>query len=72
MPEPKWIEIPCTLVKCFQLEEEPELIYVIPLEDHVCAVVHNDAFDLERGKCEILSKKQFSEKYKITFPLWQK
>ena len=60
----KWKEIDGK-VKTFQLDEEPEVIYVIKLRDNEYMVVHEDAYDLHTGKVEFFDKNDLIKRFKI-------
>jgi hypothetical protein len=60
-----WREIKGKNVKCYQLGEEPEVFYVIPLYKDEFLIVHIDAWDYKTGETERLSSEQIKEKYKI-------
>jgi len=62
-----WREINYTKVRTYQLGEEPELIYVIPVgAERYLAVVHDDAYDLDAGKVEIVTPEYLEKVYGIT------
>jgi hypothetical protein len=52
-------------VKVFQLEDEPELIYLIKIRKDEFLVVYNDAYDLKTGQTEFLNSNDLKEKYNI-------
>jgi hypothetical protein len=62
----KWKEIKPSKIKVFQLEEEPEVVYIINIRDSDYMVIHEDGYDLNTGKVEFLTKTKIKEKYHIT------
>ena len=71
-PSNDWVEVPNKNVRKFQLHDEPEIIYVIrtgfSLHDTTTPdyiVVHEDAYQQNLGKTEMLSEKEVFEKYAI-------
>lgn len=59
--EVKWFEI-----KTYQLGEEPEIFHVIPSGNPgLYIVLHDDAYEIDRGKVEFFNKEELEEKYKI-------
>jgi len=52
--------------RCFQWGDEPELIHVIKtgFNDRYM-IVHEDAYELNLGKVEFLSRKEIKDIYKI-------
>jgi hypothetical protein len=59
-------EIKCTNVKLFHLEDEPEVIYVISLRLDQYMVVHDDAYEFNTGKVELLNSEDIENIYGIT------
>jgi hypothetical protein len=62
----KWKEISGKKIRVFQLDEEPEIIYVIPLRLGEYMVIHDDAYELNTGKVEFLNLEDFKSKYGIS------
>lgn len=65
MDKLKWIEIK-SLVKTFNLKDEPELIHIIKTgyrDEYM--IVYEDAHNLNTGKVEFANKKQIKDKYGI-------
>ena len=63
-----WIERVNINIKTFQLEDEPEIIYVIKtglVYEKQFIVVHEDGYDSNTGESEILNEKELYNKYKI-------
>jgi hypothetical protein len=59
----KEIKSPC---RTFQWDEEPELIHVIKTGfENRYMVVHEDAYELNLGKVEFLTKEEIKTIYKI-------
>lgn len=61
----KWKEITTNKVRVFQLDEEPEIFYLIKIRDNEYMIVHEDGYDMNTGKVEFLNKEQVIEKYGI-------
>jgi hypothetical protein len=61
----KWKEITTNKVRVFQLDEEPEVFYLIKIRDNEYMIVHEDAYDMNTGKVEFLNKEQVIGKYGI-------
>lgn len=53
-------------VKGFSYGEEPEILYIIKAgHENTYFVVHDDAWGLSSGQCEIETKETIKEKYLI-------
>lgn len=63
----KWKEITGKKVRTFQLNDDPEIFYLIPLRLDEYMVVHEDAFDLNTGKVEFFNGNELKEKYGINY-----
>ena len=50
----------------FQLGDEPEIFYVIPMRMSEYMVVHEDDFDLNTGKVEFFNAQEIKDKYGIS------
>jgi NMD protein affecting ribosome stability and mRNA decay len=61
----KWKEITTNKVRVFQLDEEPEVFYLIKIRDNEYMIVHEDGYDMNTGKVEFLNKEQVIGKYGI-------
>lgn len=61
----KWKEIKSNKVRVFQLEDEPEIFYLIKIRDDEYMVVFEDGYDLQTGKVEFANKQQVCNKYGI-------
>ena len=61
----KWKEITTNKVRVFQLDEEPEIFYLIKIRDNEYMIVHEDGYDMNTGKVEFLNKEQVIGKYGI-------
>lgn len=63
----QWHEISTSKVKVFQLNDEPEIIYVIKVRPNEFMIVHEDAYDQNTGKVEFLNTKDLKESYGIEY-----
>jgi NMD protein affecting ribosome stability and mRNA decay len=61
----KWKEITTNKVRVFQLDEEPEVFYLIKIRDNEYMIVHEDGYDMNTGKVEFLNEEQVIGKYGI-------
>jgi len=62
----KWLEIPCKNIKKYQLEDQPEIIYIIKTGfKNKYIVVNEDAYELYLGNVEILTSNEIEIKYNI-------
>lgn len=61
----KWKEIQSNKVRVFQLDKEPEIIYLIKIRNNEYMIVHEDGYDQNTGKIEFLNKKQVYDNYGI-------
>lgn len=52
-------------VGTFQLENKPELIYIIKIRNDEYMVVHEDGYDLDTGKVEFMNAEKIKSKYGI-------
>lgn len=52
-------------VRVFQLEDEPELIYIVSIRDNQNMVVFEDGYDLKTGEVEFLNDVEVEEKFNI-------
>jgi hypothetical protein len=62
----KWREIRPKKIRTFQLEDEPEIFYVIPLRFGENMIVYEDAHDLTTGKVEFLSDKEIEDRFGVS------
>jgi len=60
-----WKEIKNKPIRTFQLMNEPELIYIILIRSDEYIIVHEDAYDINTGKTEILNSEMIKTKYGI-------
>lgn len=65
MEKLKWKEINAKKIRAFQLDEEPEMFYLIPLRSPEYMIVHEDAYDLTTGNVDFLNKDEIENKYGI-------
>lgn len=61
----KWKEIQSNKVRVFQLDEEPEIFYLIKIRENEYMIIHEDGYDLNTGKVEFANKKEVNERYNI-------
>ncbi len=61
----KWREFKSDKVRTFQLDEEPEIIYVINIRKNEYMVVHEDGYDQNTGKVRFYSKNGIKNDYGI-------
>ncbi|MFW5847440.1 MAG: hypothetical protein ACOCVF_00780 [bacterium] len=65
MKNMKWREIKTNKVRTYQLEDEPEVIYVIKIRDNEYLVVMEDAFNLNTGNVEFHNERTLKAKFGI-------
>ncbi len=61
MTDLKWTEVPISNVKKFQLDIEPEIIYVIKtglIYESLFIVIQEDGYALNTGKSQLLTEKE--------------
>lgn len=61
----KWKEFKPTKVRAFQLDDEPQVIYVIKIREDEYMVVHEDPFYSRTGETEFLNKERLKERFGI-------
>jgi len=61
----EWKEIKSDKVRVFQLDEEPEIFYLIKIRDNEYMTIQEDGYDLNTGKVEFANKKEIEDKYSI-------
>lgn len=61
----EWREIKSNKIRVFQLEEEPEVIYLIKIRDNEYMVVHEDGYDLFTGNVEFNNTEEMKQKFGI-------
>ena len=60
-----WHEIESDKVRVFQLEDEPEIVYIIRIRDNEFMVVHEDGYDLFTGSVEFNNTEEMKQKFDI-------
>ena len=58
----KWKEIQSNKVRVFQLEDEPEIVYLIKIRENEYMSIYEDGYDQNTGKVEFLNKEQVSSR----------
>lgn len=61
----KWKEIQSNKIRVFQLDEEPEIFYLINIRENEYMIVHEDGYDQNTGKVEFLNTQQVYDRYGI-------
>lgn len=60
-----WNKIKSNKINVYQLDDHPEIIYVIKIRDNENMIVHEDGYDLDTGKVEFLNDEELNNKYKL-------
>ena len=63
--ELKWKEIQSNKVRVFQLEDEPEIFYLIKIREDEYMIVFEDGYDQQTGKVEFANKQQVYDRYGV-------
>lgn len=58
----KWKEIQSNKVRVFQLDDEPEIVYLIKIRENEYMTIYEDGYDQNTGKVEFLNKEQVSNR----------
>lgn len=63
----KWKEIQSNKVRVFQLDEEPEVIYLIKIRENEYMIIHEDedGYDQNTGRVEFVNKQEVYDKYGV-------
>lgn len=61
----QWKEIQSNKVRVFQLEDEPEIFYLIRIREDEYMIVFEDGYDQQTGKVEFANKQQVYDRYGI-------
>lgn len=61
----EWKEIQSDKVRVFQLEDEPEVFYLIKLREDEYMIVFEDEYDIRTGEIEFVNKQQIYDKYGV-------
>lgn len=61
----EWNQIKSNKINVYQLDDHPEIIYVIKIRDNENMIVHEDGYDLATGKVEFLNDAELKSKYKL-------
>ena len=61
----KWKEIQSNKVRVFQLENEPEIFYLIKIREDEYMIVFEDGYDQQTGKVEFVNKQQVYDRYGV-------
>ena len=61
----KWKEIQSNKVRVFQLEDEPEIFYLIKIREDEYMIVFEDGCDQQTGKVEFANKQQVYDRYGV-------
>ena len=61
----KWKEIQSNKVRVLQLEDEPEILYLIKIREDEYMIVFEDGYDQQTGKVEFANKQQVCDRYGV-------